>query len=65
MKFFKKKLDILTLTALVIFVMSLNLIDFGDLSWNNNIKGFVGLIAFGILIVFKLYLKFNSKKNLS
>ena len=65
MKFFKKKLDILTLTALVIFVMSLNLIDFGDLSWNNNIKGFVGLIAFGLLIVFKLYLKFNSKKNLS
>ena len=45
--------------------MSLKLIDFGDLSWNNNIKGFVGLIAFGILIVFKLYLKFNSKKNLS
>ena len=31
MKLFKKKLDIITLSTLEIFAMSINLFDFGDL----------------------------------
>ncbi len=63
MKLFKKRLDILTLSAIVIMAISVTLLDFGDLSWSNNIKGYIGLIVFIILILMKMYLKFNTKRN--
>ena len=63
MKLFKKRLDILTLSAIVIMAVSYTLLDFGDLSWSNNIKGYTGLIVFFVLILMKMYLKFNTKRN--
>jgi len=63
MKLFKKRLDILTLSAIVIMAISVTLLDFGDLSWSHNIKSYIGLIVFIILILMKVYLKFNTKRN--
>lgn len=63
MKLLKKRLDILTLSAIVIMAISVTLLDFEDLSWSNNIKGYIGLIVFIILILMKMYLKFNTKRN--
>jgi hypothetical protein len=63
MTLFKKRLAILTLSAIVIMAISVTLLDFGDLSWSHNIKSYIGLIVFIILILMKVYLKFNTKRN--
>ena len=63
MKLFNKRLDIITLSAIVIMAISVTLFDFSDLSWNNNVKGYIGLIVFIILISMKVYLKSNAKRN--
>ena len=63
MKLFNKRLDIITLSAIVIMAISVTLFDFSDLSWNNNVKGYIGLIVFIILISMKMYLNFNAKRN--
>jgi uncharacterized membrane protein len=63
MKLFNKKLDVLSLIAIVILALSINLIDFENLSRNNNIKGYIGLIVVFILALMKLYLVMNTKRN--
>lgn len=63
MKLFNKRLDIITLSAIVIMAISVTLFDFSDLSWNNNVKGYIGLIVFIILIFMKMYLNSNAKRN--
>ncbi len=61
MKLFSKKLDIITLIAIVIMAISISIFDFDNLSWNNNIKSYVGILIFAILIAFRYLINRNSK----
>ena len=61
MKLFSKKLDIITLIAIVIMAISISILDFDNLSWNNNIKSYIGILIFAILIVFRYLINRNSK----
>ena len=63
MKLFSKKLDLITLIAIVIMAISVSMLDFDNLSWSNNIKSYVGLIISAILFAFKyLILRRNEVK---
>ena len=63
MEYFKKKLDTLTISALVVLAISVSLLDFGDLSWSTNIKGYVGLIVFAVLILMKVFFKYDTERS--
>jgi hypothetical protein len=55
MKLFSNKLDLITLIAIVIMAISVSMLDFDNLSWSNNIKSYIGLIVFIILIAFRYF----------
>ena len=61
MKLFSKKLDIITLIAIVIMAISISILDFDNLNWNNNIKSYVGILIFALLIAFRYLINRNSK----
>jgi len=61
MKLFSKKLDIITLIAIVIMAISISILDFNNLNWNNNIKSYIGILIFAILIAFRYLINRNSK----
>lgn len=48
---FPKKITILRLVALTFMAISISMLDFNDLSWQNNAKSYLGLILFVVLIV--------------
>ena len=62
MKLVSKKLDIITITAIVLMAISISLLDFNDLSWEKNAKSYIGIILFLLLIVVKYIMLSKSKK---
>ena len=63
MKLFSNKLDVITIIALVFMAISITKLDFDDLSWDNNVKSYVGLIIFAAFIVFRFIIRRHSNKN--
>jgi hypothetical protein len=53
MRIFDKKLDLLTLVAIVIMAISISIFDVGDLSWKINSTSYVGFIIFFIAVIVK------------
>ena len=62
MKFLSKRMDLFTVIAIVLMAISISIFDFSNLSWNNNIKSYVGLLIFVLLIVFS-YLNNRDSKS--
>ena len=58
-----KKLDIITLLAIVLMAVSISMFDFDDFSWNNNSTSYIGILLFALLIVINFLMKRNSKSK--
>jgi len=54
MKAYINKLDVITVTAVVIFAISLSIMDFEDLSWYRNSKSYFGIAIFFALIILRI-----------
>ena len=52
-----KKLDIITLMAIIIMTISIVLFNFDDFSWNTNSRSYIGLIIFVVLGTFSYVLR--------
>jgi hypothetical protein len=57
MNLFGKKMDPITLVAVVIMAISITLLDFEDLSFRHNAKSYLGIGAFILLLVVKRFAK--------
>jgi len=57
MKLLSKKMDIITVLAIVVMAISISILDYSNLSWNNNSKSYIGILIFAILIVFRYLIK--------
>lgn len=55
MKLFSQKLNLISLLAMAIMAISIALLDVDDLSWVHNIKSYVGLIVFVLLLIIRYY----------
>jgi uncharacterized membrane protein YgdD (TMEM256/DUF423 family) len=52
MNLLSKKVDLLTLIAIVIMAISVSIFDLDDMSWEANMKSYIGIIIFiGLLII--------------
>ncbi len=61
MKLFSKKLDLITTIAIAFMAISISILDFDNLTWNNNIKSYMGIIIFVILISVRYLIKKSFK----
>lgn len=50
---FKKRIDLVSLLAILMFTMSLTTMDFNNFDWSTNSNSYVGFLIFIVLIVFK------------
>ena len=48
-----KKLDLISVTAIVLMAMSISLFDFEDWSWEINSKYYIGFVLAIILIIYR------------
>ena len=53
MSFLNKKLDVITVLAIVIMAISITIFNLEDFSWEANSKSYLGLIVFVVLLVFR------------
>ena len=58
-----KKLDFTSLVALVIFAISLSIMNFEDLSWEVNKNSYLGFIAFFVLLMKKIFMPGENKNE--
>jgi len=61
MNLFNKKIEPIQLIILVLLAISISMIDFSNMSWENNIKPYGGFAIAVILLVYLLITK--AKKN--
>ena len=52
---FQKRVDLITLIAVVIFAMSITIMDFQNPGWSQNSAAYVGIIIFLVLIAIKVF----------
>ncbi len=52
-----KKIPFVTLMIIVVFAISITMLDFNDLSWSNNVKSYMGLIFSFIFLLIKIIFK--------
>lgn len=52
-----KKIPLVTLIIILVLTMSITLLDFNDLSWDNNIKSYMGFIFSFIFLLIKIIFK--------
>lgn len=64
MKIFNKKLDLITLFAIVIMAISVSTFNFDNLSWNSNSMSYLGILIFSVLIVVNFIINKNAKNTL-
>lgn len=62
MELFSRKLDMITVIAIVIMAISISIFDFNNFSWTTNSKSYIGLLIFFILILFRYSIFKNSKE---
>ena len=63
MDLFSKKLDVITVMAVVLIAISISVLDFNNLSWSNNLKSYAGIIISIILIIYKFIIIKNLNKK--
>ena len=58
-----KRIRPLTTMALTFLAISIAYLSFDDLSWENNIKSYIGLMAFAVLLIGDIAIQ-RTKKSL-
>ena len=57
------KLNKMTMIAVALAAVSISMINFEDLSWNENIKSYIGIIIVLTIFGARFYIKTISERN--
>lgn len=57
------KLNKMTMVAVALAAVSISMINFEDLSWNKNIKSYIGIIIVLTIFVARFYIKTISERK--
>lgn len=61
MKIFNKKIDLITLFAIVIMAISVSTFNFNNFSWENNSISYIGIFIFIVLMAVNFLISKNEK----